>query len=519
MRLIASRATIFMRNSIACENRLVSCLRIGGSPILFTSIRVLCALGALVASAVTLADPLLPPGNGLLRNDIQLLADAGVINAPILAWPMSWPEIARHLDAVSPDIDESPALAAALTRVQRRARVAAHAGMSGLQVGASVAERPDTLRTFSATPREEGEVEVGASWLGDRTALKLELTLVADPLDSQTLRPDGSYVAVTVANWIVAAGYIERWWGPGWEGSLILSSTARPIPGLTVERKFAGASRLPVLRWFGPWRAGGSIGRAEGSSVAVPDVAWFAARISFRPRPWLEAGLSRTAQFCGEGRPCDLEAFGDLLLGRDNRDASLVEAREPGNQMAGYDLRVRSPWRMLPAAFYAQLIGEDEASGLPSKFLGLLGLEAWGASSWGVHRVHVEYADTRCSFSRERPQLGCAYRNSLFPQGYRYRGRPVGHALEGDGTMYSLGIALTTSGAATWSLLGRRVDLSRDGLPAPVSAREQLKNLELQYNRAFAWGELWVGLGLDDHRGPLRRGSDVRGFVQLRQGF
>ncbi len=42
--------------------------------------------------------------------------------------------------------------------------------------------------------------------------------------------PDGSYLGVNVGNFMLSAGYIERWWGPGWDGSLILSTNARPIP-------------------------------------------------------------------------------------------------------------------------------------------------------------------------------------------------------------------------------------------------------------------------------------------------
>jgi hypothetical protein len=194
-----------------------------------------------------------------------------------------------------------------------------------------------------------------------------------------------------------------------------------------------------------------------------------------------------------EGRPCDLSTFGKLLMGRDNRSASLSVSREPGNQMAGYDVRLRSPWRALPAAIYAQLIGEDEAGGLPSKFLGLFGAEFWADSAWGSYQIHVEYADTSCDFSRQRPQFNCAYRNSLYPQGYTYRGRVIGDALDGDGRMYSVGALLVRPGGASWSLLAQKAQLNRDALtPEPshtVSpSRDDLKNLELQYNRAFARG-------------------------------
>ena len=103
--------------------------------------------------------------------------------------------------------------------------------------------------------------------------------------------------------------------------------------------------------------------------------------MNFKPRPWLEFGLTRTAQWCGGDRPCDWDTFVDMVLGNDNQveGGGRVED-QPGNQMAGYDMRLRSPWRALPLAFYTQWIGEDEAGGLPSKFIGQFGLESWGSS-------------------------------------------------------------------------------------------------------------------------------------------
>ena len=130
---------------------------------------------------------------------------------------------------------------------------------------AAVAAEPTEFRRFSDTPREEGELAVGASWLGERFAGAVRVEVVGgDPADGKTVRLDGSYVGVTVGNFMISAGAMDRWWGPGWDGSLILSSNARPIPGLTVERNYTDASRWPVLRWFGPWRASLALGQEEG---------------------------------------------------------------------------------------------------------------------------------------------------------------------------------------------------------------------------------------------------------------
>ncbi|HBC34390.1 MAG TPA: capsule assembly Wzi family protein, partial [Marinobacter adhaerens] len=40
---------------------------------------------------------------------------------------------------------------------------------------------------------------------------------VADPLDGEEFRLDGSYVAATAGNWVLGVGAIDRWWGPGWQ--------------------------------------------------------------------------------------------------------------------------------------------------------------------------------------------------------------------------------------------------------------------------------------------------------------
>ena len=75
----------------------------------------------------------------------------------------------------------------------------------------------------------------------------------------------------------VSYGAMDRWWGPGWDGSLILSNNARPMPSLTIERNYSDASRWPVLRLFGPWRASIAFGQAAAGmvrmSLTVPDAA------------------------------------------------------------------------------------------------------------------------------------------------------------------------------------------------------------------------------------------------------
>jgi hypothetical protein len=465
------------------------------------------------------ADPWLAPGNEGLRADIQLLADEGILRGPVTTWPLSWPDIARDVIAAKDEgLDES--VSDALARVRRLAREASATGFSGFGVRISGAYDPVELRDFADTPREEGEVAMRASWLYEHIALNLQGTYVVDPDDNKDWRADGSYVGVNIGNFMISAGMMERWWGPGWDSSLILSTNARPIPTITLERNYTDPFKSKWLSWIGPWRASIAMGQAESHDVPVADVQFFAARINFRPRPWLEFGLTRTAQWCGGDRPCDWDTFADMVLGNDNQVEGGDTTDQPGNQMAGYDMRLRSPWRKLPLAFYTQWIGEDEAGGLPSKFLGQFGLETWGSSRFGGWRARFEYADTVCNFSREQPEYNCAYRNSIYPQGYAYRGRIIGSSMDNDSRIYSFGGVLNRENGEVVSLTIRRVELNRDGGPHAISdVPLDVDNVELRYSRGLGGGKISAGIGYSDPSNGTQASSRVHGFVAWQQGF
>lgn len=466
------------------------------------------------------ADPWLAPGDEGLRSDIQRLADAGILHGPVMTWPMSWPDVARDVNGADESrLDE--ATAAALLRVRRMARAASARGFAGTGLRASGAYEPVELRTFGDTPREEGELAVRAGWLTDRLALNLQGTVVADPADETQFRPDGSYLGVNVGNFMISAGYMERWWGPGWDGSLILSTNARPIPSVTLERNYSDPFKPWLLRWIGPWRASMAVGRAEEHDVAVPNVRFLAARVDFKPRPWLEAGLTRTAQWCGGSQRCGWTTFTNMLLGRDNQvSEDGVVDDQPGNQMAGYDLRLRSPWRALPVALYWQWIGEDEAGGLPAKFIGLMGVEAWGSRGFGGWRLRAEYADTACNFTRQNPLYECAYRNAIYPQGYTYRGRVIGHSMDNDSRMFTLAGLLTRENGDVLSVSVRRVDVNRDGGPHAISgAPVDLYNVELRYSRVLSIGRISAGIGYQDADVGADSSSRVHAFATWQQGF
>lgn len=483
-------------------------------------VRPILVFAALGLAGAVAANPWVAPGDEALRSDIQRLADAGIIRGPVTTWPLSWPDIARDVLEAG-DAGLSPSTASSLWRIKRRAREASLLGFDGGGFRVAGSHDVQPIRGFAESPREEAEVALRAGWLSEHFAANLQGAYAADPSDAKAFRADGSYLGVNVGNFMISAGLMERWWGPGWDGSLILSTNARPIPSVTLERNYTDPFKVRLLSWLGPWRASVAVGEAESHDVAVADVRFMAARVNFKPRPWLEFGLTRTAQWCGGGRDCGFETMIDMLLGRDNEtEDGDPSPDQPGNQMAGYDFRIRSPWLRLPLAVYSQWIGEDEAGGLPSKFIGLMGMEVWGDSPVGGWRVRAEYADTACNFSRDSPQFDCAYRNSIYPQGYTYRGRAIGHGMDNDGRVTSVAALLSLEGGDLLSLSGRRMELNRNGgthtiTTVPLDAH----NVELRYSRPLGSSTIQVGMEYGDvPRGPAQS-SRLSGFVIWQQGF
>jgi hypothetical protein len=290
---------------------------------------------------------------------------------------------------------------------------------------------------------------------------------------------------------------------------------------VTLERNYTDPFKTKWLSWIGPWRASIAMGRAESSDVPVPDVRFFAARVNFRPRPWLEFGLTRTAQWCGGDRSCDWDTFVDMVLGNDNQtDSGAVSDQQPGNQMAGYDMRLRSPWRALPLVFYTQWIGEDEAGGLPSKFIAQFGLETWGGMGSATWRLRAEYTDTACNFSRQPPEYGCAYRNSIYPQGYAYLGRIIGDSMDNDSRRFTLAGLVTLENGDSVSATLRRMELNRDGGDHAISGVPlDVDNVELRYSRGLWVGRLSFGLGYEDPATRPGKSSGVHGFMTWQQGL
>ena len=236
----------------------------------------------------------------------------------------------------------------------------------------------------------------------------------------------------------------------------------------------------------------------------VDNALLFGVRGSFRPpKTGLEIGISRTAQWCGDGRPCDLETFFNLLLGRDNRGVNIDPEDEPGNQLGGFDIRWRLPGD-LPLALSLQWIGEDSRSGgnAIGNWLRQVGFEFWGQMGTVSHRTRLEVSETiarQGGFGFSDPRPNYAYEHSIYKTGYRYRGRVLGHPTDGDSRSYAIGSTLLQSGGQMWNLSLRYMEINKIGSPQPrhTLSQSQLDVMDFQvsYDTMTRFGRFYAGAG------------------------
>lgn len=430
------------------------------------------------------AAPWIDPGDLRMRHSLQQLSDHRVMQTPQTTWPVMWIDAQGFSPSQVPGHNESVAQSFAYIRFEanQQARLGFRA-----KVELNGASDPLLFRSFASLPREKGEIGKHIEWTGEWATIGISPSYAFDAQDDKEYRLDGSYAAITLGNWVFGAGAIERWWGPGWHTSLILSSNARPVPGFWFNRKQALAPESRWLSWIGPWTFTAFGGQLENSRH-IPEAKLLGARFAFMPISRLEIGLSRTAQWGGEGRPESLSNLFDLMLGtEDNVYTEEGRKDEPGNQLGGIDFRYGFPLGQASLGIYAQTVGEDEAGGFPSKRFNLLGLDMATQLASSEQRLYLEYADTVVGSLFEGRLYNVAYEHGLYRTGYRYRGRNLAATWDSDARVLTLGAINFFSSGSDLALALSRAELNQDGRSRAAVPDEHAKHYLIPSTSQDLW--------------------------------
>lgn len=457
------------------------------------------------------AAPWIDPGDVRMRHSLQQLVDQGRGRTPLSTWPLSWVD-AQSLGEAADKRRSQSGLSQDYVQFEayQQARV-------GQRVTWELSAATDALRFqgFGKRSREQGEIGVDTEWTGERFAYRISPSQILDPQDDKDYRLDDSFVAGTWGNWIVGLGAVDRWWGPGWQGSLILSNNARPVPGVWLSRKEALEPETAWMSWLGPWTMTAFAGQLERDR-AVPRARLIGVRFVFMPLDHLEVGLSRTAQWGGEDRPDNLSSLLDILGQKRDFARSFEELNDvPGNRLTALDLRWG--WSLsqgtflgpsgLTGGFYGQLVGDDDA--WPSMRHYLVGLDLAANWSGEAQRIFLEYsrADNDEDKGQAFPNGRALYEHEVYASGYRYRGRNLAMTWEAGSRAATFGVMHFMEDGRELSLSLSHVDLGeRRGAPMFDTRTGDFWVLDGSFRfiflqgRTTVWGQ-WLSDELRDANG------------------
>lgn len=437
-------------------------------------------------------------GNQALRDDLQWLNDRRVIQLSTSTWPLPLSAI-EYAMAHRKKENLSRADVNALLSV-RKYLLSQQGHSFGLEVNANSSSVPQ----IGFSKQAKGAVQSGLYVQGSSEYFsgKLQANALLDPITTKQARGNlaGSYVSGRLLGQVVYVGQLDRWWGPGQDGSVNWGNSGTPIPGVGLQRGVQAPFESPFLSWLGPWNYDLFFGKMQHDQ-AVPGVKVIGMRLQIQPIQGLELGVSRLFQWGGGGRSESWSSFWNALRGNSN---DLGRANDPSNELAGFDFRYTFPLAGNPATIYAQVAGEDEAGGLPSKYIALAGAQYKYVAGNTRVQWHVEAADTmaRRLFGAGTGEPGIAYRHTNYRDGLYHDGLPIGHGIGGDGRLYSAGLTLAPDDFRYFSRYGFKL------LYADVNPLGQSVNQA--FNKSGGWygGQAWMSWSLKSV--ILSAGLDVR---------
>ncbi len=444
-----------------------------------STLAALLALSAISAiSPVARAEtPWAEQGDVQLREDVELLKAQGLIKGPAESWPLPWSQIIEGVEAAESS-HVPPFVASAAARLR------AHSGVAeqdtAYEVTAGGTNRPALIRDFGYTAREKADVAVKVT----NNLGNLTINYGVGYRYHQT-GPDyhfePSNFVYRAGNWAVYGGFTPKYYGPGNDGALLISNSARPFPKLGIQRLYPYKPRPKFLRWVGPWRFDFYGGVLNETRLDVKNPIQFGMRFGFEPVRGLEIGLNRSLLICGAAVPTTKIIPGDPNGGRQCNTQAVVKAlfpfisnTVPGDGLAGIDVSYTRRVGAVSAKLYFEAEGEDNA-GIVVDQVG----RKWGGSaafpigSGGTSaRFYTEYTDTLALFVLlQKRAPGSFYGNNFFYTGKTYKGDPLGDSIGGDSDL--LTFSLSVSDPANRRFYGsvRRGHFNKTGLASAAVSR------------------------------------------------
>lgn len=300
------------------------------------------------------AEPWIDTSDIYLKANIQLLADTGYILTPVTTYPLMWHDISRDLKRIDQD-ELTPNQKDAYHYINHQLRLAKK---NQTRIKSQVGLKDKRFTSFGDAASNKNSIALHSSIMYEHFAAKIASNYISNPNNGDKLRFDESYIAAFIGNWVISYGRQNRWYGPTWDTSLSLTNNTRPISALSISRKSAIPFVIPFTEFDIPWTVSSFMGKMDDERTIKNTLLW-GFRLNFKPFKNLEIGLTRLAQWGGDGHSQSMSTFSDILIGKTNCGVDDLICNEnnpnPANQQAGYDLRYSFNLFEIPMSIYGQI--------------------------------------------------------------------------------------------------------------------------------------------------------------------
>jgi hypothetical protein len=284
-----------------------------------------------------------------------------------------------------------------------------------------------TNKSFSNTSQKQNLVSFQLK--KDFNKISSQISLNAPQEGSIT--HDGSFLNFQYKDTILGIGKIHRNWSFSTRTSLILSSNPRPTDSIYLIFNSTKKRKNTFLSSLTP-KSFEIFNSLQTNTNDTKKSMLLGMRAVIKPLKNLNFEILKTSQWGGADQGSDLSALGAAAFGNTNE-----YKHRNINQMAGIGASYTYSIQRTPIKSYLQLIGEDEAGGLPSCYMSLLGTEMNFQNIKYLTNIGIEYVDTRIG-TTDNGNCGpnTAYNNAFYK--YTNYGTSMGAPIDTEGRAISL---------------------------------------------------------------------------------
>jgi len=191
------------------------------------------------------ASPWLETNDPYVRADLQLLADAGLLDAPINHYPLRWATFGDDVKSKSTKVNASLAQKH-INYMLMSAKVQRGKKYSKAVIGNS----PSSAIGFGQANKDEWGIYAGYENMFDDFSFRINSGYSKHNTDSgmeQDFVWNDSYLALNAGKFLFSVGAIDRWWGPSWQHNLSFANYGLSNPSIAVN--YLG-DKLPIIGYW-----------------------------------------------------------------------------------------------------------------------------------------------------------------------------------------------------------------------------------------------------------------------------